>query len=56
MAKKKEKVATTPIKYPCVKGNKYVCSDGQQFSDMYFAQRHEQSINQKMTENGTEQN
>lgn len=56
MAKKQEK-ATAPIpEYPFVKGNQYVCSDGQQFSDMYYANRHEQSINnKKIVENGTEQ-
>lgn len=30
--------------YPKVKGDKYVCSDGMEFSDIYFAKNHEQSL------------
>ncbi|MDD4395885.1 MAG: hypothetical protein PHQ33_08370 [Bacteroidales bacterium] len=57
MAKKTGKAEAKLINdYPYVKGNRYVCSDGAEFTDMYFARKHEKSINSKTITDGTEQN
>lgn len=43
--------------YPIPVGNQYVCSDGQAYSDMYFARQHEKSINNNNKEDdGIKQN
>lgn len=43
--KKKEEV-----QYPVAVDGHYVCSDGVEYSDMYFARLHEESINNKNNE------
>ncbi len=42
MAKKKN----DEVQYPVAVDGRYVCSDGKEYSDMYFARLHEESINQ----------
>lgn len=43
-SKKTETVAASAVRFPVLRNGKYVCSDGQQFTDSYFAETHEKQL------------
>jgi hypothetical protein len=48
MAKKQEENNTSPQeKWPVVRNGKFVCSDGHEFTDGYFAREHQKQLNKQ---------
>lgn len=46
MAKKQEEKNTSQqVKWPVVKDGKFVCSDGSEFSNGYYARKYQEQIN-----------
>lgn len=39
--------APQPTEWPVVKCGKFLCSDGQEFSDGYFAREHQKQLNKQ---------
>lgn len=37
-------VAASAVGFPVLRNGRYVCSDGQQFTDSYFAETHEKQL------------
>mgnify|MGYP007133708947 CR=1 FL=1 len=42
-----EKTTSVQTDWPVVRNGKFVCSDGQEFADGYFAREHQKQINKQ---------